>query len=182
MHSIKWILLRLYTFIIHPCTLFYYSHFKGTVFYPHTRLKKPKHIKVINSVIGSYSCIKAFPLSKVDKILINVDCSYIGDRNYISGGIIEISKTSTAPNVFIGSYRHSIVNNQNDTYDRIVIEHPKFIGQNVSIFGNCNIPEGVVIGAASVVCKNLEKNAMYVGNPVKKIKYYDENSAEWKKI
>ena len=53
---------------------------------------------------------------------------------------------------------------------------PVFIGNNVLISANCtvlggvNIEDNVVIGAGTVVNKNLETGYLYVGNPVRKVK------------
>lgn len=49
------------------------------------------------------------------------------------------------------------------------------IGNNVSIGSNAtilpvNICDGVVIGAGSVVCKDITQKGVYVGNPARKIR------------
>jgi len=43
---------------------------------------------------------------------------------------------------------------ERDSSNSINIDSPKFIGQNVSIFGNVNINKGVVIGTCAVVTKD----------------------------
>lgn len=44
------------------------------------------------------------------------------------------------------------------------------IGPNVVIIGPISIGDNVKIGAGSVIVKNLERNAVYAGNPAKLIK------------
>ena len=44
------------------------------------------------------------------------------------------------------------------------------------------IGEGSVIGANSVVTKDIDKYSIAVGNPAKVIKKYDFKSKEWKKV
>lgn len=44
------------------------------------------------------------------------------------------------------------------------------IGANVSIIGPVNIGDNVIIGAGSVVVKNISSNKIAVGNPAKKVK------------
>jgi maltose O-acetyltransferase len=45
-----------------------------------------------------------------------------------------------------------------------------WIGSRVTILPGVNVGNGVVIGAGSIVTKNLESNGVYVGNPAKLIK------------
>ena len=44
------------------------------------------------------------------------------------------------------------------------------IGANVSIIGPVNIGDNVIIGAGSVVVKNISSNKIAVGNPAKEVK------------
>ena len=48
-----------------------------------------------------------------------------------------------------------------------------FIGYNTTILPNVRIGENVIIGACSVVTKDLEPNGVYVGCPAKKIGSFD---------
>jgi putative colanic acid biosynthesis acetyltransferase WcaB len=45
------------------------------------------------------------------------------------------------------------------------------IGSNVCIIGKVEIGDNVIIGAGSVVVKNIPSNCVVVGNPAKIIKY-----------
>ena len=182
MNCLKRFLLRLYTFISHPSTLFYFKNFKGSILYPGVVLKGSSKIILKNTTVARGCSIKAFGKEKPSIVITD---SYIADRAYISSKghkSIVINKTSFAPNVFIGSYKHSLTKKETDGNYTITIDSPCFIGQNVSIFGNVFIGKGSVIGACSVVNKNIDQNCMYVGNPIKKIKTYSKEFDEWIKI
>lgn len=49
-------------------------------------------------------------------------------------------------------------------------------GANVSCFGNINIGDNAIIGAGSVVVKDVPANAIVAGNPAKVIKYRDDKT------
>lgn len=59
-----------------------------------------------------------------------------------------------------------------------------FIGMNAIILRGCTIGNNVVIGAGSVVSSNLESDAVYAGNPAKKImsitEYYNKRKNKQK--
>lgn len=53
----------------------------------------------------------------------------------------------------------------------VVIGNDVWIGENVVILGGVKIGDGAIIGANSIVTKNIEPYSINVGNPAKKIKY-----------
>ncbi len=74
----------------------------------------------------------------------------------------------------------TILTNNHDFYDRPVITckpvHIKknvWIGANVTILPGVTIGENAIVGACSVVTKDVPDNAVVVGNPAKVIKYLD---------
>ncbi len=74
----------------------------------------------------------------------------------------------------------TILTNNHDFYDRPVITckpvHIKknvWIGANVTILPGVTIGENAIVGACSVVTKDVPDNAVVVGNPAKVIKYQD---------
>lgn len=52
---------------------------------------------------------------------------------------------------------------------RVIIKDRVFIGANTTILPGVTINENSIIGAGSVVSKNVEKNSVYAGVPTKKI-------------
>jgi len=57
-----------------------------------------------------------------------------------------------------------------------------WIGDMVSIMPNVNIGSGVIIGANSVVTKDIPNNTIAVGNPCKVIKEYNIKTKKWEKL
>lgn len=54
---------------------------------------------------------------------------------------------------------------------KIIIEDNVWFGNRVLITGNVTIGEGAIIGAGTVVTKNIPKYAIVGGNPAKILKY-----------
>lgn len=59
-------------------------------------------------------------------------------------------------------------------YGKISIGNNVFVGMNCIILPNVNIEDNVVVGAGSVITKDLECNNVYAGNPARKICTIDE--------
>lgn len=95
-----------------------------------------------------------------------------------SGGLVIEDNTLVALNC-------TILTNNHDFYDRPVITckpvHIKknvWIGANVTILPGVTVGENAIIGACSVVTKDVPANAVVVGNPAKVIKYMDAEKFE----
>ena len=56
-----------------------------------------------------------------------------------------------------------------DASSKIIIHDNVFIGANVTILPNIEIGEGAIVGAGSVVTKNIPSNMVFAGNPAKPI-------------
>lgn len=54
-------------------------------------------------------------------------------------------------------------------FGKIIIHDNVFIGANVTILPNIEIGEGAIVGAGSVVTKNIPSNMVFAGNPAKPI-------------
>lgn len=82
-------------------------------------------------------------------------------------------------NLKIYAFNHRFENATRIPYDNVTIDKPViikdfvWIGCNVTITPGVTIEEGAVIGAGSVVTRNIEKGAIVGGNPAKVIKYRD---------
>lgn len=67
---------------------------------------------------------------------------------------------------------HSIpIKNQPIVFKATKISNNVWIGAKATILAGITIGEGAIIGAGSVVTKNVEKNAIVAGVPAKLIKY-----------
>lgn len=95
----------------------------------------------------------------------------------------------TEPNIFIADYNHKytdinkVIKNQGvlvkGTIPKINIGDETWIGTNVVIVGTVSIGQHCVIGANSVVTKDIPDFSVAVGNPAQVIKKYDKKSKEW---
>jgi lipopolysaccharide O-acetyltransferase len=61
----------------------------------------------------------------------------------------------------------------------VVIQHDVWIGDNVVIVGPVTIGAGAIIGANTVVRRDVEPATMVAGTPAKVIKSYDPAASRW---
>lgn len=66
--------------------------------------------------------------------------------------------------------------------NRVVIGNDTWIGVGVSIFGNVSIGKHCVIGANSVVNRDIPDYCVAVGSPAKVVKRYNHETNEWIKV
>ena len=62
-------------------------------------------------------------------------------------------------------------NNEDNEYKDIIVEEDVWIGINVTLLAGAHIGRGAIIGACSVVTKEVPPYAVAVGNPAKVIKF-----------
>lgn len=126
----------------------------------------------------------------------------IGEESYISGDMLGFNHTmirdtiigkycSIGPNLTTLPHSHPATNastypfysaNEEVVITRkIIIQNDVWIGANVLILGGVTIESGAIIGAGSVVTKDVPAYTIYAGNPAKKIKKRFTNQ-EIKKI
>ncbi|MGI9525950.1 MAG: acyltransferase [Weeksellaceae bacterium] len=112
-----------------------------------------------------------------------------GIGNYIqaANGIIFGDNIEVSPGVKIISANHNVnVHELHDPAPPIVIGSHTMIYANAVILPGVQIGENVIIGAGSVVTKNIPSNSVAVGNPCKVIKTIEPNpeniyNIEWNK-
>ena len=63
----------------------------------------------------------------------------------------------------------------------VIIEDNVWLGEFVSVLPGVTIGKGTIVGANSVVSKNLPPNVIAVGSPAKPIKKYNFETQRWEK-
>lgn len=151
--------------------------------------------KVTDSCLKTYSRIKDYAELRE---------SYLGEYSYISQqSIVNKSKigkfVSIANGCYIGLWEHDIevsthcfylyehaghFVNGYTSYKKdvleVTIENDVWIGANVVVLKGVHIGNGAIIGASSVVTKDVPDYAIVVGNPAKVLKYrYNVNEIKW---
>lgn len=120
---------------------------------------------------------------------------HLGANSTVNHGVEIIGKVYIGNNVRIGSGTKIIASNHtiSDPYipihhmqtkgKGIIIDDNVWLGANVIILDGVKIENNVVVGAGSVVTKNIEKNSIYAGNPaILKRKRYVNNIYLYSKI
>lgn len=117
------------------------------------------------------------------------DGTDIGERCRISiANSLDIGqKVLISPNVYITDCDHAYSSVGIPVMDQgivqkdqqVIIKDHAYIGINAVIVGNVTIGKGSVIGANSVVTKNIPDYCVAVGSPAQVIKQYDFSSQHW---
>ena len=71
----------------------------------------------------------------------------------------------------------NVLNNRDLSFDYvgyIKIGNNVFIGANSTVLPNIKITDNVIIGANSVVTKSINKSGVYVGQPLRRIKSFED--------
>ena len=139
-----------------------------------------KFINLYGCEIGAETKIGAFV--EIQKNARVGSCCKISSHSFICEGVV------IEDNVFIG---HGVMF-INDTYprattaegslqteadwkvERTVIKKGASIGSGATILSNTNIGENAIVGAGSVVTKDVPPNAIVAGNPARVLRYLDE--------
>lgn len=104
----------------------------------------------------------------------------IGDRVTVKSGIyiwdgIEIeSDVFLGPNVTFVNDKYPRSKQYPEAFQKTVIEHGASIGANATILGGIQVGKHALIGAGSVVTKNVPAFALVVGNPAKVVGRVDD--------
>jgi acetyltransferase-like isoleucine patch superfamily enzyme len=114
--------------------------------------------------IGTYGYIDIIPFgSKDEKLIIGNYCSISENVRFILGGEHNFNNVTTFPfsNLYLKQKTDNI------TKGPIVIGHDVWIGVGTTVLSGVKIGNGSVIGAYSVVRRNVPPYAIAVGNPLK---------------
>ena len=117
--------------------------------------------------------------------------SRIGAIGYVKIG----DYVAMGPNCFIADYNHEYENvdvpikrqgvrfsAMIDGSPNVVIGDGSWLGTHVVVAGNIKIGKHCVIGANSVVSKDIPDYCVAVGSPAKVVKRYNFATREWEKV
>jgi len=164
-----------------------------------------KHKRGKGSVIRSMTRMDVFPFNNFslgdgsvieDFSTINngVGDVFIGDRTIIGLGNTVIGPVNIgndvmfAQNVVVSAMNHGYEDinvppsKQKDIIKLITIEDEVWIGANCVITIGVTVGKHSIVGAGSVVTKDIPPYCIAVGNPAKVIKKYNMETAAWEKV
>lgn len=185
-------------------TYLIYCKICSSIFFPKSRLIRfPIDVRGKRGIdfgkkltTGKYCRIESF--SKTDDVTLifgnNVQLNDFVHINALER--VEIgNNVLIASKVFITDLEHgSYIGNMNDSIpytivkDRplsskhVKIEDNVWIGELVSVLPGVTIGENSIIGANSVVTKNIPANSIAVGNPARVVKKYNFNTQKWERV
>lgn len=139
--------------------------------------------------IGSQSLIEDFSTinNGVGNVIIG-DCTIIGLSNVIIGPVIIGNGVMLAQNIVVSGLNHGYEDidispsKQAVNTKQITINDNVWIGANSVITAGVNIGKHSVIGAGSIVVKDVPAYSIAVGNPAKVIKAYNFDTNTWEKV
>ena len=155
--------------------------------------------KIINNgnfILGDSTIIRPSTdiyLHQVESTLKIGDNTEIGNHSTISSfaNIIIGNGVLTGPHVFIADHNHKYSNPCIPIYKQgieiksnacLTIDDGTWIGTNTVIIGNVHIGKNCVIGANSVVTKDIPDCSIAVGCPARVIKKYNFDKQCWERI
>lgn len=167
---------------------------KNSVLDKYSDIREGKNIEIYNNVyIGKYArleCYSNYMGNKYEPSIQIKDNVKIG-KNFtcLSAARIIIDEDALlAGNVLITSENHSIDNpkipyrKQPLKANEVHIGKNVWIGEKVCVLPGVNIGEGSVIGASSVVTKDIPPYSLACGSPAKVVKKYDFVTNTWVKV
>jgi len=133
----------------------------------HPSVKIWDHTDVVGDVtIGEGTILgrSSFFYGKYAPVVIGKNCQFIG-WNFLDDGAI------IGDNVFVGggtqftSEKYPVSKNTNVIIDKVIVEDFVVIGANCTILPGITIGRGSIVGAGSVVTKDIPEGVIVYGNP-----------------
>jgi maltose O-acetyltransferase len=116
-----------------------------------------------------FYCDYGDKISLGDRVFININCTMLD-----AGQIIIGDDCLIGPNVQILTVTHALSPserlNKASYKDDVNIGNNVWLGAGVIVLPGINIADGAVIGAGSIVTKDVEACCLYLGNPAQKIR------------
>lgn len=162
---------------------FYIKRGKGSVIYRSVRKDiVPFNIFVLGSksVIEDYSVIN----NAVGNLVIGSN-TRVGIGNTIIGPVTISDNVNIGQNVTISGLNHNYedpsktISEQGVSTMPIKIENDVWIGANSVVLPGVQIGNHSVIGAGSIINKDIPPYSVAVGNPARIVKRYDTDLKEW---
>lgn len=160
-------------------------------------LRGKKYISVNSGFTTGVGCrLEAYPVNE-NKVLHVGKNVQINDYVHITAreSVIIGNNVLMASKIYISDCSHgSYSGDSNDSDPRIipidrnlysepiVINDNVWLGEFVSVLKGVEIGEGTIVGANSVVSKNLPSYVIAVGTPARPIKKYNFETLRWEKI
>lgn len=123
-------------------------------------------------------------LRHCENVIIHPDISFIYGKIHAKNAQLYNTQFIDYSPIYIGEgtkfmYNNTVITSHHDIKEyRKIISRPIHIGKNVIITSNCIILGGVsigdnsIIGAGSIVVKDIPSNCFACGNPCRVIKYF----------
>lgn len=139
--------------------------------------------------MGNYSVIEDYAIinNAVGDIVIG-NHARIGLGDTIIGPVSIGDKVNLAQNIVISALNHNYedvgksIADQGINIQTVIIENDVWIGANSIILAGVHIGKHVVIGAGSVVTKDIPPYSVALGNPARIVKQYDVEKKQWIKV
>jgi lipopolysaccharide O-acetyltransferase len=143
---------------------------------------------------GRHVRLDAFPIEQNRTVLVIGDDVQLNDSVHIGAvELVEIGDhTLIASRVFITDHSHGVYDQPNVgsrpevmPVDRPIVARPVRIGRNVwlgeqvCILPGVTIGDGAVVGANSVVTRDVPPGTIVAGNPARVIRRFDDSSGQW---
>jgi acetyltransferase-like isoleucine patch superfamily enzyme len=161
-----------------------------SIIYKPLRIQGKKYISIGKNVcIQKLSWLAAFKLDENEPELVFGDGCNIGDFNHIAAvrKVVFGKNVLTANRVYVSDNLHGFesidipINHQPVKFkSEVYIGDGSWLGENVCIIG-ANVGKNCVVGANSVVTKDIPDYCVAVGMPAKIIKRYNLETKTWEK-
>lgn len=137
----------------------------------------------IKSVIEDFATVN----NGVGDVIIG-DQTIVGLGNVIIGPVTIGNEVMLAQNIVISALNHGYEDpnvsprRQKETCKQIVINDDVWVGSNSVITAGVTLGKHCIIGAGSVVTKDVPPFSVAVGNPARVIKQYNPKSGIWERV
>lgn len=175
------------------------------LFYPQAKIirlpfdiRNKKNIQIGNNFVTGTCCrIEAYPLHNEKEICITIgDNVQINDFVHIGavGKIVIGNNVLMASKVYISDHNHGSYDSSNSDFPMsdpmsrqrvmkpVIIHENVWIGESACVLPGVEIGKGSIIGALSVVTKNIPDFCIAAGNPARVIKKFNFDTNIWESV